>query len=392
MLNILIIFQALIFAFVFAHTKKDNRSERILFLYEFAYLLAYSCMTTHFLGLYNIYTLSHFVLIPLFALFPILFFYYILTLYKGRLRRLDYLHLLFPAIIFFVSIPFLFLLDQEIIKEIVIEKTIPNRMDIVQRSFFFINNKLLLLLFGIQPVIYLFLCFYYIWQFKQTLKNYYSNLERLNLKWAIKVLILFSILFSLKYVFTNTTYFLTFVLFINVYFGIQATNYRYIFYKLHIKDKISINLSERSENAFNSLDQDKKENIKSLIESYMSKEKPYLKPDFTLIELASAIGTNRQYASGVINELYKTNFNSYINSHRIKWFLDDPDLYLQYSVDGIITQCGFRSKSSFYNAFKKETGQTPKEYFYSIKEQAFEKQFTSSKLPVSESIRSTTLT
>lgn len=57
-------------------------------------------------------------------------------------------------------------------------------------------------------------------------------------------------------------------------------------------------------------------------------------------------------------------FNDFVNAHRIdeaKMMLLS-DSYSTITIDAIAQKLGFRSKSAFYTAFKKHTGNTPKEF------------------------------
>ncbi len=89
--------------------------------------------------------------------------------------------------------------------------------------------------------------------------------------------------------------------------------------------------------------------------------KPYLNPDFNIDKLAKSLGSNRQYISKTINEVFHKNFSTYINEFRVKearkLLLDsDND---KYTMEGIAEGSGFRNRTSFITAFKKYTGVTP---------------------------------
>ncbi len=90
-------------------------------------------------------------------------------------------------------------------------------------------------------------------------------------------------------------------------------------------------------------------------------DKIYLNKDVNIRLIAEVLQTNKSYVSHIINDTYNKNFNSFINQYRIKEaveLLSNPD-YNQYSIEGIAYEVGFNTKSSFNNAFKKETGVTP---------------------------------
>ncbi|PWN06517.1 helix-turn-helix domain-containing protein [Rhodohalobacter mucosus] len=93
-------------------------------------------------------------------------------------------------------------------------------------------------------------------------------------------------------------------------------------------------------------------------------EAPYRNPNFTLRDAALALDTTDKKVSALLNNHMNTGFSEYINRLRINAFLDglkrgELD---RLSITGLSLQSGFSSKTSFYRAFKKETGCTPSEY------------------------------
>jgi AraC-like DNA-binding protein len=93
-------------------------------------------------------------------------------------------------------------------------------------------------------------------------------------------------------------------------------------------------------------------------------EKLYLKSEITLGELADILKTNTSYISQVINERLNTTFWDLINDYRVKEFTSRIHQILDKS-DNILSLayfCGFNSKSAFNNIFKKHTGLTPGEF------------------------------
>ena len=68
--------------------------------------------------------------------------------------------------------------------------------------------------------------------------------------------------------------------------------------------------------------------------------------------------------SQLINSSLDINFTSLINYYRVsdvKNMLLDPT-FNKYSILSIGLEAGFKSKSAFYDTFKKETGSTPNQY------------------------------
>lgn len=97
------------------------------------------------------------------------------------------------------------------------------------------------------------------------------------------------------------------------------------------------------------------------VESFISEDQYYTKQDITLKKVAEQLDTNANAISKLINSETGTNFNEYINQKRIalaqERLLDKEFKHL--TVEAIGASVGFKSKSAFYNAFKKHTGQSP---------------------------------
>ncbi|GAB1857913.1 hypothetical protein MHTCC0001_27500 [Flavobacteriaceae bacterium MHTCC 0001] len=89
----------------------------------------------------------------------------------------------------------------------------------------------------------------------------------------------------------------------------------------------------------------------------------------SLHTLSKELNLSEGYISQTINRNIDSNFNDYINSLRIndsKTMLQDHQ-YNNYTIAAIGLEVGFNSKSSFYTAFKKFTGQTPTTYKKSVR-------------------------
>ncbi len=106
------------------------------------------------------------------------------------------------------------------------------------------------------------------------------------------------------------------------------------------------------------------ENMKAQIIEALAEEELFKDNDLSLAKLASHLRWPVNSLSSVINEAFNTNFNDLINHFRVTAFKAQvlEPASKKYSLVGLGKEVGFRSKSSFYRAFKKETGMTPSEY------------------------------
>lgn len=97
------------------------------------------------------------------------------------------------------------------------------------------------------------------------------------------------------------------------------------------------------------------------LEHFISESRYYSQQEISLKKVAEQLGTNGNTVSKLINSETGTNFNDYINQKRIalakERLLDNE--FKQLTVEAIGESVGFKSKSAFYNAFKKHTGQSP---------------------------------
>lgn len=94
---------------------------------------------------------------------------------------------------------------------------------------------------------------------------------------------------------------------------------------------------------------------------YLTSAKAYLRPDLSLAMLARETGISGRNLSRSINTYLRRNFFEFINEMRVeeaKRLLLNMDAS-GYTVDSIYSECGFRSRSTFFLAFKKVEGKTP---------------------------------
>ncbi|MEM9886730.1 MAG: AraC family transcriptional regulator [Bacteroidota bacterium] len=100
------------------------------------------------------------------------------------------------------------------------------------------------------------------------------------------------------------------------------------------------------------------------IQTFLQQEQYYLQTDCQLKDLATQLGVPPNYISQAINGQLQINFNEFINRFRVeeaqKRLLSED--YAHLSIAGISESVGFKSKSAFYAAFKKEVAMTPAQY------------------------------
>ena len=104
--------------------------------------------------------------------------------------------------------------------------------------------------------------------------------------------------------------------------------------------------------------------IVSRLDTYVKNSEIFMDKHLTIASVAEALKIHPKRISLSINKICEENFNSYINRFRIEKaekMLMDRNLK-NLSIEGIGTEVGFQSKSTFYTAFRKITGTTPNRY------------------------------
>ncbi|PKO99617.1 MAG: hypothetical protein CVU13_03565 [Bacteroidetes bacterium HGW-Bacteroidetes-8] len=109
-------------------------------------------------------------------------------------------------------------------------------------------------------------------------------------------------------------------------------------------------------------DEKKSQELRGRLVSYFENEKPYLRPDLTIQEVALYLYSNKTYLSRIINECFDNNFNQFVNYHRVeeakRLFYNDPRMSIQQMCD----LSGFGSMATFCIAFRFFVGNSPADW------------------------------
>jgi AraC-like DNA-binding protein len=107
-----------------------------------------------------------------------------------------------------------------------------------------------------------------------------------------------------------------------------------------------------------------KQELASTITRLMDEEKLFKDSTITLMDLATRCNVPKYILTLYLNQCYGKTFPDFINWYRIeetKEMLAIPENQ-KYNIEVIAQRCGFKSRSAFYTAFKKQTGCTPVQF------------------------------
>ena len=101
------------------------------------------------------------------------------------------------------------------------------------------------------------------------------------------------------------------------------------------------------------------------IVDYFKTEKPYLNKNLNINQVSVALAIPSRELSYIINNHFGQRFNDFLNKYRIEYITKkiNKEYLSNYTIEGIASEAGFASKSTFNLAFKKYHQCTPTEYF-----------------------------
>jgi len=147
-----------------------------------------------------------------------------------------------------------------------------------------------------------------------------------------------------------------------------AVSFTFILYLLislllmNTNDRVNILFTDLQKYGGRSISKENEKYILDKMRKAFQENEVYLDPEFKLKNLATLIDTNPHDLSQVINRSLNKNFSQVINEYRIEKaqvLIQEND---QFTLEAIGNDCGYKSKSTFYTAFKKITGKTPAQF------------------------------
>lgn len=301
---------------------------------------------------------------PFPLLHGVLLYYYVssVTNQLPKNRSIVFLHLVPTILTFLYLIPFILLPAAQ---KIEIFKT--------GGQAYLVFQKILLIAVFLSGIVYVIWSSLLLRKHKKRIRNQFSNIEEINLKWLQFLTYGLGVVWSLVIVTQNDTLIYmgvsVFVILVG-FFGIQQKN---IFSTKEIGPKIKekeVEQEQVKEKYISSgLSEEKEAEYYENLNNLVTQEKIYTQSELSLSDLASRLEIHPNYLSQIINKKESKTFYDYINAYRVEEFkrLIAISENQQFTLMAVAYDCGFNSKSSFNRYFKKITGQTPSQYVKALK-------------------------
>ena len=215
------------------------------------------------------------------------------------------------------------------------------------------------------------LCLAFYFHIEEKLKDEYSALESLRIKWLRQFLIgilIVTVIAVFSFFARNFEIPVLSSLYSFHFFGLVI-----LFYWLSYRALTSpvvfglepvMQVNEVVKTSSKEIPDDKLQASFEQISRVLKEDRLFTKATLTLSELADKAGVARHLASQAINTQTDGNFFDLVNNLRVEEFkriVTDPSKK-NLNLVGIAQEAGFNSKASFYAIFKKNTGMTPSQY------------------------------
>jgi len=358
-----------------------------------------------FLLINNIYSLSHYAAIdsgnnfftaimlvhftPLYLLLGPVFYFYVrgLVYDDATLSKKDIIHFI-PAVLVLINIsPYIFQgIDQKLFFA---SEVMKDPVNLLKNNFLFLSPTVSFISRPIFAIIYLIPASVLIYK-KRLNENYNDIQSKLIYRWLISLISITALLYFAFLVFSIVSYsnkntienaarteyilfataigllLLNFSLlfFPNILYGLPQLDYA--MFKSRNKATVANEELKKGVKSFE-ISEDKLSLLKSKIDAYLL-TLPYISLHFTLSVMSAETDIPAHHLSYYLNEHLQINFNAWKNDLRINHVINliNNGSYESLTLDALSKQSGFGSRSSFINAFKLKTGQTPSEYLQNL--------------------------
>lgn len=219
-------------------------------------------------------------------------------------------------------------------------------------------------LLALVPVVWIALLLKHLYDYRRYTEENYGAVEHTDEKWVIRYLVMV-LVSGISYIY---------LCFSDEPTRLFTQQWLMFFVFVYTNDQIIFRSKPWIENAEEAAEEEEEEasenpdsselnaEYRAKLEQWMESEKPYLNPEFRLLDLREILPLNRTYLSQLINDEYGCNFYQFVTNYRIeeakRLMREHPDMKLQ----DVAEQSGFSSPVVFSRTFARETGVTPSEW------------------------------
>ena len=214
-------------------------------------------------------------------------------------------------------------------------------------------------LLALVPVVWVALLFRHLHDYRRYAEENYGSVEQTDEKWVIRYLQM-TLVLGISY---------TYLCFSDEPTRLFTQQWLMLFVIIYTNDQVIFRSKPWIENAEAAVEEEKEEAkiesnayYRAKLEEWMETDKPYLNPDFRLMDLRQILPLNRTYLSQLINAEYGCSFYQFVTNYRIeeakRVMVANPFIKMQ----DVAEQCGFSSPTVFARVFSREVGMTPSEW------------------------------
>ncbi|MEW7292295.1 helix-turn-helix domain-containing protein [Aquimarina sp. 2304DJ70-9] len=348
---------AILIEFLLFSKKQKTESDQILTLWMFLIIVHLILFYLEYTNLIFEYPFLLGVAFPLPLLQSVFLYLYVasLTNLLPKRKLMLWLHFL-PAIFMYIYLIQFFILSPD-------QKIWVFKNNGAGYKIFMIVLNYATMMSGVTYVIWSLLL---LRKYRNNILDKFSDVEKIDLRWlqfltAGMGVIWLIVIFEEGNVFTFGG--VTLFIFLIAFFGIKQVRV------FDTKGTVEQKTEQREKYAKSSLKEDAASELYKNLTKLMQEESLFKNTEISIGDLASRLNVHPNHLSQVINEKEGRNFYDFVNNYRLQEFkllISNPKNH-HLTLLSLAYDCGFNSKSAFNRYFKKALGQTPSEYFASIK-------------------------
>ena len=201
-------------------------------------------------------------------------------------------------------------------------------------------------------------------RYRKLIRQHYLREKQVNIRWIAWCLSLFAIFAIVTIIkILDTTVFMKAAF--NVASFLSLTGIFVLGFRAEAIPTID-ELTNMVNSSYLNTQQENKFQVETKLKTYFEEQKPYLNPELSLSDVATAIGVNTTYLSRFMNHWLNVNFFTFVNNYRINYaikLIEERKGYI--TSDLLYMESGFKSRSVFYKLFRERIGLSPQEYIKS---------------------------